>query len=193
MTAGARRPALSVDSGGPPAYHRAPMSSVPPGRVDVAREVQARRVYEGSLPLGSLRRLVGSLATDEGSVRYRVAFTQDALGASCIELHVEAGLSLVCQRSLEVFKLQLKIDQRLGVIAGETEEASLPADCEPLLAPDGEVSIAEVIEDELILALPVVPLKPGTPLQWIDPASTEPVDDSEADNPFAVLGTLKRH
>jgi uncharacterized protein len=47
-----------------------------------------------------------------------------------------------------------------------------------------------VIEDELILALPVVPLKPGAPLDWNDGTEEAPADE-EPPNPFAVLAKLK--
>ena len=57
---------------------------------------------------------------------------------------------------------------------------------------DGEVSIADVIEDELILALPVVPLKPGVPLDWKDPSDDMSVDEPAA-SPFTVLESLKKH
>lgn len=167
------------------------MSNTLPDRVDVARQVQARRVFEGVLPLAAMRRLCGSLASSAGEVRYSVAFGKDGLGISCLDLRVEAGLPLVCQRTLEEFVYPVRIDQRLGVIAEEADEAALPEGCEPLLSADGQLAIADVIEDELILALPVVPLKPGAPLEWKDPLDEG--GDAQPDNPFAVLGSLKKH
>lgn len=168
------------------------MSTALPDRVDVARQVQARRIYEGALPLAVLRRLGGSLASSEGEARYSVEFGMDALGIACLDLHVEAGLPLVCQRTLETFVHPVTIDQRLGLIARESEEAALPEGYEPLLVADGLLSIADVIEDELILALPVVPLKPGAPLEWVDP-SDDGSAETEPRNPFAALGSLKKH
>jgi uncharacterized protein len=162
-----------------------------PDRVDVARQVQARRLFEGVLPLAAMQRLRGSLASGEGEARYSAGFDKDALGVSYLALHVEAGLPLVCQRTLEPFVHEVVLDQRMGVVADESEEAALPPGYEPLLAPDGEVSIADVIEDELILALPVVPLRPGAPLVWKDPEDT--AGEEVPPNPFAVLGTLKKH
>ena len=173
-------------------YHRAPMSQALPERVDVARQVQAQRTYEGVLPLATLRRLGGSLASGTGEVRYAVEFGRDALGVSYLGLRVEAGLPLICQRTLDLFAYPVVIDQRLGLITEEAEEAALPPGYEPLLVTDGQLSIADVIEDELILALPVVPLKPGAPLEWKDPADTASGAE-EAVNPFAVLGALKKH
>lgn len=182
-------------------YHRAPMSQALPDRVDIARQVQARRVYEGSLPLAAMGRLGESLASTEGSARYTVEFDKDGFGISFVALRVEADLPLVCQRTLEIFAYPVSIDERLGVIAQESDEAGLPEGYEPLLAPSGQLVIAEMIEDELILALPVVPLKPGEPLEWKDPTAPDarkevPAGDEielQPANPFAVLQGLKKH
>ena len=167
------------------------MSAALPDRVDVARQVQARRVFEGTLPLASMRRLQGSLANTEGEARYSIEFGKDGLGVAYLELRIEAGLPLVCQRTLDTFVYRVAVDQRLGLIAREEEEASLPEGYEPLLVVDGQLDLADVIEDELILALPVVPLKPGAPLEWSD-AADEAVEEQRP-NPFAVLGALKKH
>lgn len=166
------------------------MSITLPDRVDVARQVQARRIFEGVLPLAAMRRLGGGLASNAGDARYSVTFGKDGLGIHFLDLRVEAGLPLICQRTLEEFVHPVSIDQRLGLIADEADEASLPEGYEPLMVADGQLSIAEVIEDELILALPVVPLKPGAPLEWNDPLD----DGSDVPvNPFAALGLLKKH
>jgi len=186
----ASRRVVQVDTGGGCTYHRAPMSAALPDRVDVARQVQARRTYEGTLPLAAMQRLRGSLATTEGEARYHVEFGRDELGVAYLEMRVEAGLPLVCQRTLDVFVQPVSIDQRLGLIADESGEAALPPGYEPLLVPDGQVGIADVIEDELILALPVVPVKPGEPLEWKD--RSDEVSDEKPASPFAALAGLKK-
>jgi uncharacterized protein len=168
------------------------MSAALPDRVDVARQVQACRTYEGTLPLASMHRLRGSLAKVEGEARYYVEFGRDSLGVAYLEMRVEAGLPLLCQRTLEVYIEQVSINQRLGIIAEESEEAALTPGYEPLLVEGGQVDIAAVIEDELILALPVVPLKPGEPLEWKDRAD-DVASEEKPTSPFAVLGTLKKH
>ena len=146
--------------------------------------VQARRSFQGTLPLASLGRLRESLATADGVAVYDLEFGRDELGIAYLGVHVETELPLTCQRTLEVYRHPVRLDQRLGLIENESEEASLPADYEPLL-------IAEVIEDELILALPVVPLKPGAPLEWHDESEPEGADE-EQPKPFASLAGLKK-
>jgi len=183
----------SVDSGGVKTYHRAPMSVALPERVDASRMVQARRTFEGKLPIASLPRLRGSLAAVEngagveGDAKYDLEFGRDELGVAFLAVRVDAELPLTCQRTLEVYRQPVHVDQRLGLIGEESEEAALPPGYEALLIPDGTVNPADVIEDELILALPVVPLKPGAPLEWHD----EGTEEASEPNPFAGLAGLR--
>ena len=78
-----------------------------------------------------------------------------------VELRIDAALPLECQRSLQRFLLPVQLVQRLGLIRDEADEAALPPEYEALLVPaDGMLRPAELVEDELILALPVVPVSP---------------------------------
>lgn len=167
------------------------MSLALPERVDTSRMVQARRSFQGTLPLASLGRLRESLATADGVAVYDLEFGRDELGIAYLGVHVETEFPLTCQRTLEVYRHPVRLDQRLGLIESENEEASLPAGYEPLLVADGHVNLADVIEDELILALPVVPLKPGAPLEWQDAPEASDAADEDAPNPFAELAKLK--
>jgi uncharacterized protein len=169
------------------------MSATLPGRVDAGRMVAARRGFRGSLPVSSLRRLVEAIADDRGEVEYELEFGRDPSGISCLALHARARLDLVCQRTLEVFEHPLEVDARLGLIEHERDEAGLPAGFEPLLLEDGRLEPARVIEDELLLALPAFPVKPGSEAQagsWSDAAQADA--PAPEDNPFAVLRELKK-
>lgn len=164
------------------------MSVALPAVVDVWRMVSASRVFEGTLPLKAFPRLAGSLVDAEGECRYRLEFGQDAGRQPFVEVQAEASLPLQCQRSMERYLQPVQVLQQLGLITSEAQESALPEAMEPLLVPEGgEVRPADLIEDELILALPVVP---------IDPASRLPDDlghheDEDKPNPFDVLRTLK--
>ena len=153
--------------------------------------VAARRGFEGRLPLSAFDRLRDSLFDAQGEVRFALAFDRDALQVPYVELRIEAQLPLECQRSLRRFELPLRLVQRLGLIRDEADEAGLPEGYEPLLVPaDGMLRSAELVEDELILAVPVVAVAPGTDAMERD----WPVEDAEQEqaNPFAALAALKQ-
>ncbi|HEY9253376.1 MAG TPA: YceD family protein [Stenotrophomonas sp.] len=168
------------------------MSANVPEQLDAWRMVAARRCFDGSLPLSAMRRLRDSLVDTEGEAKYSLEFGQDdVLKVPFVELHVETALPLECQRSLQRFLHPVKIALRLGLIRNEAEEDALPPDYEALLVPeDGMLRPADLVEDELVLAVPVVPVSPESgevQAEW--PASTEELDKA---SPFAALAKLKK-
>jgi len=168
------------------------MNAALPETVDVWRMVQARRSFQGSVALASMPRLKGSLCSTDGAVTYDIEFGRDELGVANVRVKADAGLPLICQRSLDPFVMPVKVDATLGLIVSESEEAGLPPGYEPLLVEnDGRLHIADVIEDELILALPVVPLKPGVEPVERSWAVEEEAEETPKENPFAVLQNMK--
>lgn len=155
--------------------------------------VSARRSFNGSLPVAQLTRLTDALAAPDGAVSYDMEFGRDELGSAFLALRAQAEVTLTCQRTLEPFVLPVAIDTRLGLITREEDEAGLPPGYEPLLLESAELRPADVIEDELLLALPLIPVKPGleeSDLTWsTDPAQAE---EPVRPNPFAALGSLKK-
>jgi uncharacterized protein len=162
-----------------------------PELLDVWRMVAARREFEGRVPLAAMTRLRDSLVDAEGEVRYTLAFDTDALRVPYVELRVEVELPLECQRSLRRFLFPVRLVQRLGLIRDEADEAALPPDYEALLvADDGMLRPVELVEDELILALPVVPVSPEAEAVERDFAPT--AEETAQANPFAALSGWKK-
>jgi uncharacterized protein len=167
------------------------MSAELPEILDAWRMVAARREFDGRVALAALPRLRDSLLDAEGEVSFSLGFDRDAMQVPYLELRIDAELPLQCQRSLQRFALPVRLEQRLGLIRDEDEEAGLPEGYEPLLVPaDGMLRPLDMVEDELILALPVVPVKPGTEAVERDwPVSAE---EEVRANPFAGLAALKK-
>jgi uncharacterized metal-binding protein YceD (DUF177 family) len=77
-----------------------------------------------------------------------------------VDLHVEAMLPLVCQRSLEIYLEPVVRHSMLAVVEGVAEQDLVPEHYEPVLAEQGRLALLDLVEDELLLALPQVPRKP---------------------------------
>ena len=154
--------------------------------------VAARRRFDGQAPLSQMSRLQGLVADDEGQCTYSLEFDRDAvLRVSYVELTLQAELPLICQRTLQRFLLPVSVVQRLGLIRDEEEEAALPPDYEAMLLPeDGSLRPLELVEDELVLAVPVVPIAPGSEAVERDWPATE--EEQSKANPFAALAALKK-
>ena len=162
------------------------MSASLPASVDAERMVAGRRSFEGVLPVAELPRLVEALADDRGQIAYKLDFLRGELGGPQLRVHLSAGLTLECQRTLEPFEWPAVVDTRLGLLASEAGAAALPPDCEPLLLEDGALSPRRVIEEELLLALPLVPVKPGSEAlqgEWNTPGDDR--QDAERGEPVA--------
>jgi uncharacterized protein len=111
----------------------------------------------GELDPGKLPRLRGLLHSEVGSVRAALRFRQrrdEWLGAE-IDLHV--SVELVCQRCLEPFRYEAK--ERVDIVLADAAAlpATVPEGFEPFELEGGRLKPAELIEDELIVAIPLVP------------------------------------
>ena len=167
------------------------MSAALPRVVDAWRMVTAQRLFEGWLEFSAMPRLAAALASSEGRCRYALEFGRDALGHGFLDVRAEAALPLICQRSLERFDLPVQVHQRLGMITDEAQEAGLPEGYEPvLLDAEGNVRPLDLIEDELLLALPAVPVRPDSEsVDMIWPPEA-PVEEPQV-SAFAALAQLK--
>lgn len=171
------------------------MSADLPEVLDAWRMVAAGRGFEGTLPLSSMARLRDALCDDAGVVRYTIDFGRDELRIPYVEVRAQAELPLTCQRSMQRFLQPVQVVQRLALLPAdddlEAAEAGLPPDYEPLpVPPDGSLRPADLVEDELILAVPVVPIAPGgEALEQDWPATADEVAQA---SPFAGLAALKK-
>jgi uncharacterized protein len=166
------------------------MSATLPAVVDVWRMVTAKRYLEGTLPLASFDRLRSSLTDTEGECRFSLEFGRDAMDQPFVEVRADAELPLLCQRTLERYLQPVSVVQRLGLITDEAQEDALPEGMEPLLVGESaEVRPIDLVEDELILAVPVVPMNPDSTL----PDAVRVPDEEDKPNPFGALAALKDH
>lgn len=176
------------------------MSSALPEPVDAWRAVVAQRRYQGSAPLARLERLAPMLADASGSIDFDLQFGRDAYGCAYLDVRGVGGLPLQCQRSLERYVLPVSVQQRLGLVKDEADEARLPPGYEALLVGDDDsVDPLAALEDELILSVPVVPVAPGGEGQGAEDApwqystgEVEPEVEASRPNPFAALQQIKK-
>lgn len=136
------------------------MSLEYPDWLDPRKAAEGRRTYEGSMPLARMQRLLPLLASGEGEARFSAAFEFDQQARATIQIEVHAELSLQCQLSLEPYIESIHRKSTLGVIGDIAEEALLPENYEPVLVQHGRLALLDLVEDELLLALPQVPRNP---------------------------------
>lgn len=149
--------------------------------------------YVGEVAITAFPRL-SSLVAGAGAVAIALAFRCDERGRSIVEGSVRMPLTLECQRCLEWVGRVIDVPVRLCLVGSETQAAELLEEVDAFVLHDDEVSIVELIEDDLLLALPsqVCQAYDECPRR---PGFSYPADGSEASsgvvNPFAVLAKLK--
>ena len=111
----------------------------------------------GELDIDKLARLKGLLHSDSGSVRATLRFRQRADGWLESELEYRATVELLCQRCLEPFRQDLAEQVNVVLGDGDSLPAPVPAGFEPFELEEGRLQPAQLIEDELIVAVPLVP------------------------------------
>jgi len=159
---------------------------------DLQRLAIAERVIEEQQPLTRFPRLLQSLAGTEGQVHYQLRFKLNAAGQPAVHVRAQANVPLLCQRTLETYQHVLDVETRLGAISREEDEAALLSGYEPLLLDGNPKSFDQIAEDELILALPLVPLKPGSE-GAIRAWEAEPEVEEPKPAPFAALAKWKKN
>jgi uncharacterized protein len=128
--------------------------------LDPRKAVAMGSCFEGRMEIARLSRLRPLLASTEGSVDYRLSFGRDERGYGVVIGRVVGELTLRCQRCIDAMSLRVDGAFSLALVEGLDEAAALPDDYDPLLLDGRLMRSSELIEDELLLAVPVVPRHP---------------------------------
>lgn len=168
--------------------------------IDVTAFAKAAGQLDGQWPLAKLERLAASADADAaagalGDVIWQARGEWRALraGEHQVWLHVGAScrLALECQRCLRPVETSLDVARDFLFVHGEDAAAQLDVDNEDdVLALTRSLDLRELIEDELLLALPLVPRHEVCPEPLRALVDDEPLD--EKPKPFAALARLKR-
>lgn len=170
-----------------------------PVHIDPVRMAETRRLLEGQVALAEMTRLLASLEESSGDVRVSLEFGIDEEGIRYMRGHLSAQVALVCQRCLETLRYPIDSEFALGLLGDVSEAESLPSRYEPLVLDGKPLFLRDVIEDELLLALPIVPRHPQAECsvrldEVAAPAESGREDTGQAekgDNPFSVLADMK--
>lgn len=170
-----------------------------PRSVDIAAFAKQGSSESGGWPVAALERLCAEVHADArpaatehiqwratGETRTRRG------GEPQLRMHLEcrAGLSLICQRCLQPVAVVVQVQRSFLFAADEAAAAAIDADSDDdVLALCRTLDLIDLIEDELLLALPLVPRHEVCP----QPLAVRDDDAlfEERPNPFAVLSAMK--
>lgn len=155
----------------------------------IQKEVSRGSYFRGVIECKSLGRLVEKLNNDQGKITVEFNFSDSGYNHPILQGHLETILTLECQRCLKSLKLPMKIEFKLLVDA--PDELALDSSLESICSEDGTIDIFEVVEEELILGLPLVPMHEGKSCNEYWQSQDDTPDVVMKENPFLVLKKLK--
>jgi uncharacterized protein len=158
--------------------------------LDVDRLADSGADVDFAIPLAELSGLRALRAGLGGSVKGHAQFAREE-GMPVADLTFSGTAALQCQRCLQPMERLLERASHIALIASEAEAARAPAEREPVLAAGGLISIGELLTEELLLLLPIVPLHENR----LQCAAERPVAEAapaggETHRPFAHLDEL---
>ncbi|MGH8553864.1 MAG: YceD family protein, partial [Methylococcales bacterium] len=121
-----------------------------------------------------------------GQARYALLFAKDDK-IFTVTGRVEAELWLECSVCMNKMNYPVYTEARLAIVASLDEAAQLPGNFEPWLVVNRQTTIQEIIEEELLLAIPIIPRHEQCMIEKAIDESPIP----KATNPFSILADLK--
>lgn len=169
-----------------------------PHHVDALKLCQQRAQVSGAVGLTDLPRVAAQLHTVEGKAQAELVFDVDEQARRTIKGRIQASLQLVCQRCLESITVTVQPELSLALVWNDEQAGNLPRWLDPVLMEEPELDLYGIVEDELLLAMPLVAShEKGAcsppPVSAVPTDSGKSVGESaeKKENPFQVLASLK--
>ena len=171
-------------------------------RLDIKAFAQQEAALEGELPLGQLPRLLADDLRGQAAAAEPVRWVLDGewvgssggAGQAWLHLHAETQMQMQCQRCMRPVDVAVESSRSFRFVKDEATAAAMDDDSdEDLLVLEPLTDALELIEDELLMALPMVPMHEVCPVDVKLESATQDFDDSptEKTNPFAALASLR--
>ncbi|MFB3101146.1 MAG: YceD family protein [Gammaproteobacteria bacterium] len=171
------------------------MPSELPETIDPMRLAKTGKELSGSYDLCQFNR-VNTLLEDnsKGKVSFKLEFSRDDKNQLfSIVGGLETTLDQICQRCMQPMQHQLSAMIRMAIVSNEVEAEMLPAEFEAYIDTGVPVNLQGFIEDELLLALPLVSLHEISQDEEQEcPAANKFKHEQRVkENPFAKLKEFK--
>ncbi len=169
-----------------------------PVRVDPYRLAEQSLTVSGFLQTDKMDRYKSSVIRADKQIHAQLDFSKQGAEHYLLQGHIKTAATLVCQRCLEDYQHQIENKFELSIVASDFQAGQEMESVEPLVIPEGEMlELTELLEDEIILALPVVSMHQNDAdcqLPEVQQSAVEEtVEDKETKpSPFEVLKDLKR-
>lgn len=166
-----------------------------PKKLDPFKSAQKLSNYIGIYQAQEMLRFNDAVESISNDILIEIEFSKDAQGLTYFKGSAKAEVVVICQRCNKGFDHLVNTEFCFAPVQGNQDTDLIPDAYEPVEVNDhGEVDLFELIEDELILALPIVAMhaQEDCEIKAEDLQFGEIEPEQERKNPFAVLKELKR-
>jgi uncharacterized protein len=132
-----------------------------PEEVNYRKFAGDRVKLDGSVPVSSFHRLVESIANNKGEVHVKLEFRKGKKQKTLIIGKISVDLKLTCQNCLELCSFQVDSSFRWVLVEDEDALIALNSDDEGVICAEDKVNIVALLEDELLVSLPMVAKHPA--------------------------------
>lgn len=153
---------------------------------------EAGKTLHGTVDTTDMQRLLPLLYGQQEFLQVKLRFDIDMAGIRFLSGSVQGVISLACQRCLDAMLVPVQLSLRLGIVKDADAGDRLPEQYEPLIAGRDPVRLVDIIEDELLLCLPVVPMHTESESCESPAGHTDEKPAPTRENPFEALAELKR-
>lgn len=163
-----------------------------PRMVDPRKFAQQGISIDGVVAVAEMPRLLSALAGDSAEITAELEFCIAEEGRKTLRGKASSTVEVVCQRCLDSMPLELEVEFNLAVVWDEDQAVALPKYLDPWIHGEGVADLYSVIEEELLLDLPMVSYHEVECVARERFQSGELVETPEpVDNPFQMLKQLK--
>lgn len=158
--------------------------------INPLRLAKAGECIGGNFRLDSMERLRGLVLDYDDKIEYSLSFSIDESGLCAIDSEISGTVTMECQRCLKPFVVEIQKRNLLGLVNDKDEMEALAAEYEPLLLDEELLAIDDLIEDELLLAIPLSPLHPVE--KCSGQKELDRINAEAKPRPFAILASLQK-
>jgi uncharacterized protein len=165
-------------------------------RAPVDTLVGTETAIDFKIPLAELPRVSLELIGKDGEASGHVRFSRH-MGHAVADLEVHAAAEVICQRCMQAMRWPVNMKTRIALVSDYDAANRVPDGMEVFLVEADSVSVRDLVDEEVMLALPHVPRHEegsecaGKPVVLPgQEADADDASDAQVQKPFAQLGEL---
>ncbi len=167
-----------------------------PVHLNFAQKAKIGFEIKGNCLIKQFKRLKDVLASDQGEAMVSLKFDR-AGPIPFVVGHINVEVQFKCQRCMSILSKQMDIHFKLGFVQNDTQMERLPEEYEPYLLTTDENHLLDMLEEEILLALPLVPMHESDCSEYLQKQISEQkleveetAEEKDKENPFSVLKDL---